>query len=180
MVKLLHPTVGQSSVRDFLYDKGIDIMYYMTERYRNFILRETVKNLNKLYQEVLEMYPSFSGDISILGHSLGGVIGFHLLSLQTQDDPVLLKGENLKLDFKPKLLVLAGSPLGVFLNFDHNLLEQMNKPHPFSLFNVFHPYDPIGYRCEPLLVPPHLLQPPLIVPHYRSLPQQVSAKIDGY
>eukprot|EP01134_Creolimax_fragrantissima_P003851 CFRG3851T1 len=174
LVQMCAPVTGGSSVRDFVQDRGLDIMYYMTERFQKFIDHEAVKDLNLKYEEFLKKYPDFKGDVSILAHSLGSVICLNTLTAQRRDDQTLLAAEGIHLKFEPVQLFMIGSPNAVFLAFSKYLLSQLNVPQSFRLYNIFHPYDPISYRIEPLLTPNVQLQDPYVVPHYRTMDQRTS------
>ena len=123
------------------------------------------------------------GSFSLAGHSLGSVICWDILAVlkrntehtpqtktTTEDDcgaagdwgpPVQIK-ENIP--FRPEHTFFLGSPLGMFLTLRgaHPVLDCMEKTDrgvstftlpTNSLFNIFHPSDPVAYRIEPLLLP---------------------------
>ncbi|KNC72356.1 hypothetical protein SARC_15088, partial [Sphaeroforma arctica JP610] len=79
LVQMCAPVTGGSSVRDFVQDRGLDIMYYMTARFQKFIDQEAVKDLNAKYNAFIQKYPDFDGEVSILAHSLGSVICLNTL-----------------------------------------------------------------------------------------------------
>ncbi|KAI3711648.1 hypothetical protein L1987_70187 [Smallanthus sonchifolius] len=69
-----------------------------------------------------------------------------------------------KLEFKVDTFFAVGSPLGVFLSLrnvrigigkgkdywnNENIIEEM--PSCRKMFNIFHPFDPVAYRIEPLV-----------------------------
>ncbi|KAK0393926.1 hypothetical protein QR680_000473 [Steinernema hermaphroditum] len=64
----------------------------------------------------------------------------------------VLLSEDEKLDFKVETLFCVGSPLAVFLIMRGVEAEDLiPKGSPVGrIFNVFHPYDPVAYRIEPL------------------------------
>lgn len=96
--------------------------------------------------------------------------------------PTLLKPMTQKVNFVPDSVFLLGSPIGLFLSlrgahqlFNHlrtmqtiqeKPIEESISPSspslydtsPFtlpcsSIYNIFHPSDPVAYRIEPLLLP---------------------------
>lgn len=86
-----------------------------------------------------------------------------------------------KLLFKVDTFFAVGSPLGVFLALrnirlgigkgrdyweDENVNEEM--PSCRQMFNIFHPYDPVAYRIEPLVCKEHIDRPPVIIPYHRG------------
>nr|GFA88325.1 phospholipase SGR2 [Tanacetum cinerariifolium] len=75
----------------------------------------------------------------------------------------------------------VGSPLGVFLALrnvrigigkgkdyweDENIIEEM--PSCRQMFNIFHPYDPVAYRVEPLVCKEYLDKRAVIIPYHRG------------
>ncbi|CAO2164686.1 unnamed protein product [Urochloa humidicola] len=86
-----------------------------------------------------------------------------------------------KLNFKVDTFFAVGSPLGVFLSLrnvrigigkgqdywqDANVIEEM--PCCRQMFNIFHPFDPVAYRVEPLVCEDYLKKRPVIVPYHRG------------
>lgn len=102
---------------------------------------------------------------------------------------------NKTITFTPKFTMFVGSPLGLFLTLRgaRNAFEQLRllqyvegsselehdndaPSTPFllpsgSVYNIFHPSDPIAYRIEPILLPPD-------VPD-KSMPQPCHLVLDG-
>jgi len=66
------------------------------------------------------------------------------------------RGSNSELNFAVNNFFLLGSPLGVFLSLRGERIHPNNQvgvfPKCSQLFNVFHPYDPVAYRLEPLIL----------------------------
>ncbi|CAH8254434.1 unnamed protein product [Arabidopsis lyrata] len=86
-----------------------------------------------------------------------------------------------KLEFKVDTFFAVGSPLGVFLALrnirlgigkgkdyweEENAIEEM--PACRRMFNIFHPYDPVAYRLEPLVCKEYLPERPVIIPYHRG------------
>ncbi|KAL6856925.1 hypothetical protein ACP4OV_018307 [Aristida adscensionis] len=86
-----------------------------------------------------------------------------------------------KLNFKVDTFYAVGSPLGVFLSLrnvrigigkgqdywkDENIVEEM--PCCRQMFNIFHPFDPVAYRVEPLVCEDYINKRPVIVPYHRG------------
>ncbi|XP_010499700.1 PREDICTED: phospholipase SGR2-like isoform X2 [Camelina sativa] len=86
-----------------------------------------------------------------------------------------------KLEFKVDTFFAVGSPLGVFLALrnirlgigkgqdyweEENAIEEM--PACRRMFNIFHPYDPVAYRLEPLVCKEYLPKRPVIIPYHRG------------
>ncbi|KAK1262953.1 hypothetical protein QJS04_geneDACA018576 [Acorus gramineus] len=86
-----------------------------------------------------------------------------------------------KLDFKVDTFFAVGSPLGVFLSLrnirigigrgqeywqDEKISEEM--PSCRQMFNIFHPFDPVAYRIEPLICKEYIGKRPIIIPYHRG------------
>ncbi|XP_057522695.1 phospholipase SGR2 [Amaranthus tricolor] len=86
-----------------------------------------------------------------------------------------------KLEFKVDTFFAVGSPLGVFLSIrnvrigigegqeywgEENICEEM--PACLQMFNIFHPFDPVAYRIEPLVCREYVERRPVIVPYHRG------------
>lgn len=89
--------------------------------------------------------------------------------------------EYTKLAFEVDTFFAVGSPLGVFLSLrnvrlgigkgkeywqDDGIDEEM--PACKRLFNIFHPFDPVAYRIEPLVCKEYLYTQPVFVPYHRG------------
>ncbi|XP_077973027.1 triacylglycerol hydrolase DDHD2-like [Styela clava] len=74
-----------------------------------------------------------------------------------------------QLQFDPEIFFTLGSPIGMFLTVRgiSDLGEEFCLPTCGRFFNVFHPYDPVAYRVEPLINPEFSLKP-VQVPHYKG------------
>ncbi|KAM7266453.1 hypothetical protein ACFE04_004350 [Oxalis oulophora] len=86
-----------------------------------------------------------------------------------------------KLAFEVDTFFAVGSPLGVFLSLrnvrigngsgkeywgEDNIIEEM--PACRQMFNIFHPYDPVAYRVEPLVCKDYLDKRPVIIPYHKG------------
>ncbi|KAH6812598.1 shoot gravitropism 2 [Perilla frutescens var. frutescens] len=86
-----------------------------------------------------------------------------------------------KLEFKVDTFFAVGSPLGVFLSLrnvrigigkgkeywkEENINEEM--PACRKMFNIFHPFDPVAYRIEPLTCEEFMNKPPVTIPYHRG------------
>jgi phospholipase DDHD2 len=62
-----------------------------------------------------------------------------------------------------------GSPIGMFLTVRgiHKLELDYKLPTCDNMFNIFHPFDPIAYRCEPLICSKPILRP-VLLPHHKG------------
>ncbi|XP_039061235.1 phospholipase SGR2-like, partial [Hibiscus syriacus] len=86
-----------------------------------------------------------------------------------------------KLEFKVDTFFAVGSPLGVFLALrniriglgkgqdywdEENISEEMPACH--QMFNIFHPFDPVAYRVEPLVCKEYITKCPVIIPYHKG------------
>eukprot|EP00249_Psilotum_nudum_P015735 c25495_g1_i1 orf=251-3232(+) len=89
--------------------------------------------------------------------------------------------EYTKLAFEVDTFFAVGSPLGVFLALrnirlgigkgkeywqDEDIEEEM--PACRQMLNIFHPYDPVAYRIEPLVCKEYLNKRPAFVPYHKG------------
>jgi len=93
--------------------------------------------------------------------------------------PSLTKPVSQAIPFEPAHTFFLGSPLGIFLTLRgaHPCFDELRKDSASivstftlptkSLYNIFHPSDPVAYRIEPLLLPQNFdrneLPPPLFL-----------------
>lgn len=86
-----------------------------------------------------------------------------------------------KLTFKVDTFYAVGSPLGVFLALrnvrigigkgkeyweEENITEEM--PACRQMFNIFHPFDPVAYRIEPLVCKEYIGKRPILIPYHKG------------
>ncbi|XP_022287855.2 triacylglycerol hydrolase DDHD2-like isoform X2 [Crassostrea virginica] len=75
-----------------------------------------------------------------------------------------------KLNFRPSILYALGSPIGIFLSARgvNNIGEDFTLPTCSRVFNIFHPFDPVAYRLEPLVNPSSSHVKPVLMPHHKG------------
>ncbi|EPX74816.1 phospholipase [Schizosaccharomyces octosporus yFS286] len=175
------PTVV--GLRSIISDVLLDVLLYCQPNYRERILVAVVKRLNRLYHLYLKNNPSFHGQVSLLGHSLGALILFDIVRFQGN-----IRYPRLQLDFPVNNFFTLGSPLGLFQMLNG---KRIAGPTPRSgiarsvscsenhvdstvsvlrcnnFYNIFHPTDPISYRVEPLIVKNMSHLKPQSIPHFR-------------
>ncbi|KAJ2552324.1 hypothetical protein EV175_003356 [Coemansia sp. RSA 1933] len=143
-----------------------DILYYFSSYHGHRMLDMVIRKINDAYRTFMEQHPRFKGHVNLIAHSLGGLICYEILYLmdqrkkkrteETASDDIGGVWEASRyrglpdLAFTPNRLFTMGSPLGgtvVFrnLSFDEYLIGNV------GYHNIFHPYDPFGYRTEPLV-----------------------------
>jgi len=74
-----------------------------------------------------------------------------------------------KLDFVPVGCFALGSPIGMFLTVRGltHIGPDFKLPNCSNFFNIFHPFDPVAYRVEPL-IHPHVTLRPVVIPHHKG------------
>lgn len=135
-----------------------DVLFYFSKDRGQNIVDNVTQLFNTSYHNFKEKHPNFDGKIVILGYSLGGVIVWDILSHQREPSNQAQKEnyqklDNIKfskLDFKPDFFYGLGSPLGAVLTFRGQDPTLYHPETDIQFENVFHPFDPIGYRFEPL------------------------------
>lgn len=100
------------------------------------------------------------------GEPIGSQSATGMENMQTGQ--YLLKYPQLK--FKPRCFFAFGSPMPMFLNVRgvQNISKEYKFPTCDRMFNIFHPYDPLAYRMEPLIDPRFKNVEPVQIPHHRG------------
>ncbi|EDO37134.1 predicted protein [Nematostella vectensis] len=74
-----------------------------------------------------------------------------------------------KLAFKPFALFALGSPIGMFMTVRgvDQVGPDFKLPTCQKVFNIFHPFDPVAYRLEPL-VDSTFVKDPIMIKHHKG------------
>uniref|UniRef100_A0A8C1V7R7 DDHD domain containing 2 n=1 Tax=Cyprinus carpio TaxID=7962 RepID=A0A8C1V7R7_CYPCA len=229
-----------SRLRQFSNDTVLDLFFYNSATYCQTIVDTVASEINRLHSLFLQRHPHFTGHVSLVGHSLGSLILFDLLTNQDTDadgtphevcttfvidfekdlkdigiplgprkkmmncvkkwkvipeilySPVFIgaHGRNGKvcslpnnsifilqvsidypqLAFHPQAFFAMGSPIGMFLTVRG--LKRIDPNYSFptckSFYNIFHPFDPVAYRIEPMILSPDMDLPPMLIPHHKG------------
>ncbi|XP_063704693.1 SEC23-interacting protein isoform X2 [Culicoides brevitarsis] len=177
-------------LRGFANETLLDILFYSSPKFCQTIISIVGNQLNNLIHVFKERNPNFKGGISLGGHSLGSLILFDLLSHQTDDcngtEPQSLEQQNSvntigggtgqpfinypQLAFKIKNFFALGSPISMFVTVRgiSELGQNYRLPTCEGFFNIFHPYDPVAYRFEPLIYPEMSKVNPVLIPHHKG------------
>ncbi|TRY57697.1 hypothetical protein DNTS_025918 [Danionella cerebrum] len=72
--------------------------------------------------------------------------------------------------FHPHAFFAAGSPIGMFLTVRglKRIDPNYSLPTCKSFYNIFHPFDPVAYRIEPMIMPPDIDLPAMMIPHHKG------------
>ncbi|KAG0162684.1 hypothetical protein DFQ28_010452 [Apophysomyces sp. BC1034] len=173
--KLVDAKMNQSTlntvpkVRLATNDWVMDSLYYFTRPHGQCIIDTICDQCNHAYQTHLIEYPDFidnQGQVHIVGCSLGGIAAYDIASMQwfeedgqppwevvEESDYVCRKPDVCvpRLDFKLRYLFTCGSPIAATLIFRGLDYMHYRPPRRTQVFNIFHPFDPLGYRIEPMI-----------------------------
>lgn len=74
------------------------------------------------------------------------------------------------LNFYPKAFFAFGSPVGMFVTTRgiDTLGENFRLPTCPAFFNIFHPFDPVAYRIEPMVNNEAHKYRPQLIPHHKG------------
>lgn len=165
------PSVG--ALRDFANFAIADIMVYLDDEWRERIHRELQRKMDRLYTLFRERVPGYSGEVSIIGHSLGAVIMFDLVQKSLPqltrgllaDGPVAQQpdyhgrwpgtarhasGERKLGEVAtspcpaPRCFFAVGSPLGMFLSIRFSQRGHQNAAKYFRGLDVRWPAGSVG------------------------------------
>jgi hypothetical protein len=100
----------------------LDILLYYTPQFRERMVRAVSREMNRIYHLFLTRNPTFTGRVSLVGHSLGSAICFDILCrqpLSSSDSHHTIPKEfnldkRLELDFEVHGFFAVGSPVGLF------------------------------------------------------------------
>lgn len=123
---------GVPAIRNLITDLALDILLYQSA-YREHIAGIVQRECNRVYDLFKQRNPTFKGQISLIGHSLGSAILFDILCRQKQEDQDAFKQETgrrrrsranttagqekaqkLNLNFEVEDFFCLGSPLGLY------------------------------------------------------------------
>lgn len=130
---------GATTIRSLIGDIGLDILLYDDVYYQHQIIDAVINELNDKYEIYKKHHSNVEIEISLIGHSLGSLILFDILSNKKYYQ---------KLKFDVTNFFGVGSPVSIF-----KLIQRYNFKNLAcnNYFNIFHECDPIGYRIEPLI-----------------------------
>ncbi|KAI8375221.1 DDHD domain-containing protein [Blakeslea trispora] len=152
-----------------------DVLYYFSKDRGQKIIDNVTHLFNTSYQNFMEKHPKFKGKIAIIGYSLGGIITWDILSHQRKPENEAEEAMYQKIDvkfselsFKPDYFFGLGSPVGAVLTFRGQDPKLYHPDFDIVFENIFHPFDPLAYRFEPLFSDYFIDRPAILVD--RSIP----------
>lgn len=122
---------GVPAIRNLITDLALDILLYQSA-YREHIAGIVQREANRVYDLFMQRNPTFSGKVSMIGHSLGSAILFDILCRQKDATPALSGSyrhrqvdqrggsvpnqqlPDLGLKFEVENFFCLGSPLGLY------------------------------------------------------------------
>lgn len=159
-------------MRSFTNDTIMDALFYTSDNHAQPIIRCVASEMNRLNRLFRARNPGFIGSVALGGHSLGSLILFDLLSHQAKEpnDPIAKTHREEQIEFKPSCLFALGSPTPVFLSMRgiYQLDTNFKFPTCPAYYNIFHPFDPIAYRFEPLINKDFAKLKPVLIPHHKG------------
>jgi hypothetical protein len=134
-----------------------DVLYYFTSFHGQKIVDMVAKSMNDSYSKFMNQYPDFKGKVAIYAHSLGGIISYDILANQSRSTrkkkarPAHHNVDYPELKFQPEYLFAIGSPIAAVLVMRGQNFDDYKIMSGTRFFNIFHLYDPVAYRVEPLM-----------------------------
>lgn len=164
---------GIAPIRNIAGDVVLDVLLYSEPVYKEQILENVTIQVNKLVRDFMKKNQcKRQPKISIIGHSLGSVIAFDLLS--TRESKGTVKTDKIppskkQLEFSTENFFCIGSPLGLYQLINGQSVDNDHLINNVKAFyNIFHPSDPVSYRIEPLVEPKAAAMAPDTVPYTRG------------
>jgi hypothetical protein len=125
-----YPSIDDITVnnvfRSLITDLALDILLYQSPTYKGHITRIVLDECNRIYRLFKQRNPTFSGKVSLMGHSLGSAVMFDILCNQKVDDMNINNykrytnkerrstNDGLQLEFPVEDFYALGSPVGLF------------------------------------------------------------------
>jgi DDHD domain len=180
------------NLRAFANDTLMDVLYFMSPQHHDLII-DIVTNEMNIVVDKFRTLTGFQGNISLIGHSLGSIITWDILdhqrvpsqqnslevistcqaSRQSSFSNTDARHDQVfpQLSFRVQNVFFLGSPIAVFLmirNSHEPLRSDFVLAGCQNVFNLFHPYDPVAYRIEPLIDRRNADVEPRIVTHWNG------------
>jgi hypothetical protein len=120
-------------------------LFYFTEYHRQRLFNKLGEKINDAFAFLSSKFPDFNGQTGIIGHSLGGVIGYDLLVQpsppESSDDQLYQMAfpalERPKLNFEPSFLFTLGCPVAAVMIMRGLRHEHYKLPESIRFKNIF-------------------------------------------
>ncbi|KAM9312968.1 triacylglycerol hydrolase DDHD2 [Gastrophryne carolinensis] len=114
-----------SRLRQFTNETILDLFFYNSPTFCQTIVNTVCGEMNRILRLFMERNPTFKGQISVTGHSLGSLILFDLLTNQTGPSSLsTLKASNLKVEAPSNNLTLRDLLQDLELDELHSVFEK--------------------------------------------------------
>uniref|UniRef100_A0A673WD39 DDHD domain containing 2 n=1 Tax=Salmo trutta TaxID=8032 RepID=A0A673WD39_SALTR len=162
-----------SRLRQFSNGTVLDLFYYNSPTYCQTIIDTVASEINRLHHVFLQRHPQFTGaalcsetDLKDLGMPLGPRKKIMCLLKRWREVSIVYP----QLAFQPQAFFALGSPIGMFLSVRglKRIDPKYSLPTCKSFYNIFHPFDPVAFRIEPMVVSPGVDLPPMLIPHHKG------------
>ncbi|XP_065663446.1 membrane-associated phosphatidylinositol transfer protein 2 isoform X2 [Hydra vulgaris] len=100
------------------------------------------------------------------------------LSNSSAEDFEEYKSDVLHYDFVVKNVFAFGSPIGITVYKDKLVAKGFHPPRCDQFYNIFHPFDPMSSRIEPLIDKKFSKINPSIIPRHQSFPYTTNIESD--
>ncbi|KJP85587.1 hypothetical protein AK88_04754 [Plasmodium fragile] len=148
-----------------------DIICFLHPRYGDYIMSNLYNDINKAL-ESLKSDPSGrfkNSKVCLLGYSLGSAMAYEIL----HNVKVRISNSDLKYNLKSKIdyFFMLGSPLSALLSLykPDYINEGLRLMEGIKFYNLFHGFDPVAFRIEPLIYPKIKNIPePVLINYWRN------------
>jgi hypothetical protein len=176
-----------TSVRDFANLALSDVFLYTQPEIKDRLAKFMGIRIKNIVKKFVSKHRTENPIVTFVGHSLGSVILYDLFNgrerrlserklssgnfnsdstdNQRPESPILFDDEEM---VRPAAMFFLGSPMAMFQTIRDPSVSESPRHFmdlPCRLFNVFHPYDAIAYRIEPLVDSRMKDLEPIVIPH---------------
>jgi hypothetical protein len=151
-------------VRDFANLALSDVFLYTQQEIKERISKFIKIRIKTILKKFSARNPDLNPIISFFGHSLGSVVLYDLFN----NKPSVENDSESEFPIRPSAIFFVGSPVALFQTIRDPSVSDSPRHVvnlPCRVFNVFHPYDAIAYRIEPLIDQKMKDVEPVLIPH---------------
>ncbi|CAD2104311.1 phospholipase, putative [Plasmodium vinckei lentum] len=148
-----------------------DIICFLHPRYGDYIMLNLYNDINKTLESLKndESGRFKHSKICLLGYSLGSAMAYEIL----HNVKVRISDNNLKYELKSKIdyLFMLGSPLSALLSLykPEYINDGLKLISGIKFYNIFHGFDPVAFRIEPLIYPKvNNISDPVLINYWRN------------
>ncbi|GAB68910.1 phospholipase DDHD1 [Plasmodium cynomolgi strain B] len=158
-----------------------DIICFLHPRYGDYIMSNLYNDINKALESlknVIFKMRDWANDpsgrfknskVCLLGYSLGSAMAYEIL----HNVKVRISDSDLKYHLKSKIdyFFMLGSPLSALLSLykPDYINEGLRLIEGIKFYNLFHGFDPVAFRIEPLIYPKIKNIPePVLINYWRN------------